>query len=249
MSVREFDGVDDLIVLNKGAVTDFNGAHSGIMLVKPTTVTSTFESYMAAMATTEVVATLCTFVTGATYLDLGGDNNGDASANMGVTAGFWQWIGWAKASGTVTVKLHRSAYGTGVWTHTVSSGTFLNDVSALTSFVIGASTTTGTAPRDQRVASVAVWRRQLADAEFETFVNATSQIYNASGGAPLALWDFNQTSISSPVLDLTNGGADQTSIVGTTVVADDPSGYTYGRDPVVSPDGIYRYSRMRSARF
>lgn len=70
-------------------------------------------------------------------------------------------------------------------------------------------------------AAAAVYGVALTQANFEGLVSAPS-IKSWLLSSPLALWMFNQALVAEPVNDQTGGGANQISIEGTTVTAEEP---------------------------
>lgn len=61
-----------------------------------------------------------------------------------------------KATGTVTPRVHRLVFGTGVWTHEAMSGASVNSA-ANTSVTIGSNSTTSTEPWDGEIWAMALW--------------------------------------------------------------------------------------------
>lgn len=87
---------------------------------------------------------------------------------------------------------------------------------------------------DGAIAARAAWANTLpwsADAAGDTALEAAgleSSLQSWMTAAPSALWSFNQETAATPVVDLTGGGANQTAITGTSVVAaDDPPGFDF----------------------
>lgn len=217
---REFDGVDDVLTVDNGIIFPLsNGAHSFVMVVKPTSLNSG-ECFMAARAGGANIAALYDNGSGGlAWLDA----DETLTASAGLTAGAWQIIGFSKATGTSVARFHRKELGAGSWTHVNSAGSGTGVSTAVTSITFGAAG--AAAFKDCRIAAAAVFSAELSDGDFESIVDATQDI---SALSPLALWDFNQASTATDVLDLTNNGASQTALTGTTATTDGPSGWTFG---------------------
>jgi hypothetical protein len=78
---------------------------------------------------------------------------------------------------------------------------------------------------DGRLAVIGIWQSVLTNTQIEGLTSALSAWKDLG---PTALWAFNQASTTTPVTDLTGGGADQTAITGTTAVTgDDPPGFDF----------------------
>jgi hypothetical protein len=230
MSVREFDGVDDLLAVGPGT-TLMTGAMTYIMLVYPLSITPPADEafWCANDSANGVLKGL--FIQANNNFDLGSDLTGDSfvTSTFGIAANTWQWLGFSKATGTATPTFHRSVYGSGTWTHTAGNSAIASSAGAVTHHTFGALSPAGGNYRDVRYATVGWWNRSLPNLEVESFSNATLQLYQVSGGAPAALWDFNQSSTATSVSDLMGNGANQTSITQTTVInGADPSGFTFG---------------------
>jgi hypothetical protein len=224
MAVREFDGTDDYIGLDNGAVGALvNGAFSLVVIAKPASL-SAFEQFLGMEG-------------GGTHLgglyDSGSGKIAFASATYyddyfasGMTAGDWQILAITKATGTVAPRMHRKQLGSGSWTHGSPSSTHAPVTTAVALFQIGARGTVDY--KDFRIAVAAVFDTELSDALIESIQTTPSTQKLADLGA-VALWDLNQASTGTAVVDLTGDGADQTTITGTTVVTgDDPPGWTFG---------------------
>ena len=56
----------------------------------------------------------------------------------------------------------------------------------------------------------------------------TQDWVSSSAARPAGLWEFNQDSVGTTVLDTMGNGANQASIVDTEVIATGPFNWTYG---------------------
>lgn len=237
MSVRDFDGVDDQLVVDDGTTgAVFNGAHSIVFLCKPLTLNNNDRFYFQGKSTgTGTGSNLGGFyqnsATNVTY----GSDSADSDANLGTTSD-WLILGWSKASGTVAPRGHCKVLGSGSWTHANGGTTAANVATDPGSFVIGSLG--GSLYMHVRVAVVAFFTTELSDANFESIQTTPSTAQLSDLGA-VAIWELNQASTATAVEDLI-GTADQVSLTGTTVVeGDDPSGWTFGLAAAAAP-GVQR---------
>ena len=240
MAVREFDGVNDRVVVDNGAVTSIaNGAFSMVVVVRPLSL-AVGEAFMSCQApgTSNIVAAL--YDNSGGQAAWGDDSDYISLGGVGLTAASWQVYGISKAAGTTTIRFLRCTLG-GSPFHGNSGGTSDGNAVAATEIEFG-STRNGafTSWKDMRLAVAAVWQgTALSDGQFDSIVDSTQDIADLS---PTGLWDFNQASTATNVTDLTGGGADQTAIAGTTVIADgvdDPPGWTFGLGPAAAAPSLY----------
>jgi hypothetical protein len=162
----------------------------------------------------------------------------------------WYAIGVTKASGTVLPRFHaRNLYGGAEPLHEAATGGISqpNDA-ALWSQTVMAATDIDMQDSSIRLASAAVFDFEYSDAQFDSVLDATSQI---AAIGPVRLWDFNQTTTGIDVVNLLTTVNDQTDIIGTTVITgNNPPGWVFGLVATPPPpDGGYRYGRVRSPRF
>ncbi|HET6215332.1 MAG TPA: hypothetical protein VFE14_20875 [Micromonosporaceae bacterium] len=135
--------------------------------------------------------------------------------------GEYQIIAFGKDSGAAVVRWHLWTQATG-WMH-----------------FNGLSTGDNTAPDEIRLgwafnrmdgngAVFAVWAANLADAVLDASTLPTL-LSGWSALSPAALWPCNQLAATDPIVDITGGGADQTSVIGTAppVSADVPPGFIF----------------------
>lgn len=226
---RSFDGVDDKIVTSIGGC-DLTGAFTMAVLVKRTDDT-TADTLIAQRTSADGNAgKLYIHATLGVGLQTGSSQSYGANPlrNFGPADG-WVLCGVTKAAGNVAPRLHvRRANGS--WHHEAGT-TALADLPSQA----GGSLSFGTIasnldPFRGAMAVAGEWTVALTDAQFEELGanQKTADWANNSGGAPAGLWDFNQDATTTPVNDLTPGGANQTSIIGTTVSTDGPPAWVYG---------------------
>jgi hypothetical protein len=214
MAIRNFDGVNDRIGLGSTGLQVANGAFSIVGVIRPTTLT-TGEGFMALRSSGVMVASLS---------DGGGGKLAlytetlEASTIVGLTAGDHQIVALTKAAGSVPVRFHRKAVGTGSWTHT-NSGSAHPDVAGVVDEVVFGSfnpaSTNGVKDFDGSLFALFAGL-ELVDSDVEAIQTfATSQFLYDLGATNL--WNLNQASVSTSVLDQI-GDADQNTITETTVV-------------------------------
>jgi hypothetical protein len=226
MAVREFDGVDDVIITASGGLGQIvNGAFTWVLLVKPTTLAGPEAMAMSAgPGASDVIDGV--YDNGAGVIARAGTFGGDKFFGVGMTASAWQVIGYAHPAGTTTCRGHRKVLGSGSWTHVdTSSGTLANISESVDNWRFG-QFPDGTGEKDMRLAVVAFWKgTALTDTDYVNIEsNATTAFVQSL--SPSALWEFNQASTGTAVDDLI-GTADQSSITGTTVIGGDDPAWTF----------------------
>lgn len=243
MAVRVFDGTDDELTCLPGATVGMDfGPATTVALIKRNS-TNSVGFIIAANAPNNFTFALHYYMWVDTTTNLGRTNNNGtpdlaSPAIPWLNADGWVLIAMTKADGTVTPRFHH--YNLGTTTITRSDG-----ASTQADSTTMASTGRWKFGRDEhsnvwggKLAVTAVWNGALSDAQVdELYANLrTSDWLTNSAGAPLALWEFNQTSVATPVPDATGGGATQSAIVGTSVdTGDDPPGWTFLPVPAVIP--------------
>jgi hypothetical protein len=148
---------------------------------------------------------------------LGGSGTGITIA----AADGWQLLAMSKASGSVAARGHRYVYTTGVWTHTNSGTARANPPAPTTAAEIGQDFGGGSNWNGD-IAVVGTWNTVLSDADVEKLLLDTSfTAWNSFPGLK-GHWSLTQDVTAQTVTDATGGGANQSAISGTSVVADSP---------------------------
>jgi hypothetical protein len=176
-------------------------------------ILATNTDFISGLAGTTAVSG--TFVSGGNIFsanDFGSGLAGPSDKNQ------WYVIGATKTSGNTAYSYTMSPVG-GSWTQATSGSSA--DGSGINSIVFGKGVIGG-AKMD--IAAAAQWATPKTIAQLQALGNTSMDAWLA--GSPSAAWQFNQASIATALTDLTGGGANQTAISGTTVVAD-PAGWTY----------------------
>jgi hypothetical protein len=156
------------------------------------------------------------------------------------TAGFgstnnnnWLHIGWSKASGSAAVRWHQAVHnGTSWGAYTHGNGATEGDGSTIDTITLGLAFQRMAA----NFAACALYGSALSDGAFEAL--GTSSMATWMAAAPGAAWQGNASAVSG-ILDLTGGGADLTTLVGTAPTLDtvnEPPGWTY-YSPASTIDG------------
>lgn len=137
----------------------------------------------------------------------------------------WVLLAWDRdaGAGSQNIRVHRYLYNTGVWDHTFITTVNFTDPGTLTRARIGCDDGATTFLQGD-LAAVGVWATTLSTPQLEGMTATYQSWLNLS---PVAAWQFNQTSVATPVRDSTGHGADQTAISGTSVAVTDPSGFAY----------------------
>ncbi len=152
------------------------------------------------------------------------------------TTGNWYMVAETKAAGSNPLRWHWWPYaadGSGTKTH-YTTGTNVGDGSAIAAVRLGDE---ANYYNWGSIALVAVWKRQISDADFDALCGNTAAAFmNLSSGAPDALWLCNVASPSS-IVDSTGNGASYVSTSGSGITgsAADPPSFDY---TLSSPSGI-----------
>lgn len=227
MSVRHFDGVDD--VLSVGALSpSFTG--DGTIAVIWRGSDGSNHGIMDAEDSGGFQRWSFIAVSGdETYFSCFG-----FSALHPWSADEWYLSIMTKPSGGSTVRRHSMPFSTGVWTHADRSSVGDNAGSAAT--INFGHNATDNFWLEGEIAAAGIWRGvQLSDAECESM---EADLLSWLALSPDGLWALNQESVSDPVIDLTGNGHDQVAIVGTSILTgDDPPGFDFS---LVTDTHFYR---------
>jgi hypothetical protein len=233
MAVREFNGGSDRLIRSIGNLNGFAyGTIAAILKVASVTGgLKTLFSFMTSGGTTNIDEPLTTTPT---RMSWGGACQFDPNPLVTTT---WYCMVLRKGTGSVIPRLSTYNYNSTSWLHD-AGGLAVVDVTGIDSTdVITLDTGAGSESWNGRVAVQAAWTNEVhwtADASGDTAIEAAgleTALQNWIDETPDALWPFNQASTSEPVDDII-GGADQSSLTGTTVVTgDDPPGFTFSLTP------------------
>lgn len=228
MATREFNGTTDYLQCGGtgAALADIANAFSILAIIKPLVLASS-GTFVSCSRTTNVEP-VAEMADGASSGVLVHYNrlDGSVSKDIGDTATDWQLLGMDKAAGdNMFPRFHQRILGGGGMTHadaTGSVGSQPTDTWTITQF---GRRGTGTNYKNYRIAVAAVFNYQLTDANYEAIATASTTAAIAAN-SPIALWEFNQASTATTVVDLI-GSANETAKSGTTAASDNPT-WTYG---------------------
>jgi hypothetical protein len=231
MAVREFDGTDDRLDCAIGALSGMTHGTAAVIF-KPSDVTGTFGLLYLHNSGGTALGFPLTWVN----TSIGLHNNLNYSVrDVGLQVTRWYLAVVRKATGNVAARISVYDYTADAWTHgdgtatavdwsaPGAGGTIRHDFQGIADFCAA------------RIAARAGWSNSLpwsADTTGDTALEAAGledALQNWADESPSALWRYNQASVATPVEDLSAGGtADETAIVGTTVVTgDDPPGFDF----------------------
>lgn len=147
----------------------------------------------------------------------------------------WRWYVMTKASGSAIPRIHVWDLS-GAWSHTDNSANVGDGTGPIDTLVVGGNGGGSNGWRGS-IAVVATWTSALSDGAIEAaMTKAALDTYNAT---PSWMVRLNQASTGTSVTDDMGGGGNQSAISGTSVDADDPSGYNYSLSiPSAAPNGI-----------
>jgi hypothetical protein len=219
---RTFDGTDDVISLAPGNGNfAFGPATFAIILKRNGTTDETpFAGYDGASTLTWYMGIDDSGAGNDLFIDIPDIGFRLAPTTVVTNANNWVLVAITKDAGSATPRFHKYVYDTTTWTHengtAIASGPATSD-----RFQVGA----GAGDFYQGDILIAgLWNEVLDDATLEGMTDSLSQ-WEATN--PDGLWRFDQDDVGDPVLDLTGGGADQTSITGTAVGTEDLAGFTF----------------------
>jgi len=227
MTVREFDGSDDTVAWSTGGLSGCTfGTFASIF--KTNDITGTFA--LLYLHTTGPTFSAIAIQQGDTGIAACGGGGSFFEASL--TTGVWYLVVVRKATGTATPRSSVYNFNSTTWTHGNNSSTEANwtapgaSGSIRTDFQNSADFFSG------RMAVSAGWNNEVhwaADTTGDSQIEAAGledSLQNWVDESPTALWPFNQDPLSA--VDDIIGGADQSSVTGTTVVTgDDPPGFSF----------------------
>jgi hypothetical protein len=228
---RQFDGVDDTITFAPGAAAILDGVDCTVAFIwKPSAVEAggIIYGFGAAGAGTFSVSN---FSDGSVWYAAG-----SSFATYTYTgADGWTVVAITNTAGAGGLKSHRYLYGSPGWVHdSEGAGIATGGVGPATELRVGRWDSSGDYLAGH-LAAVAVWDRVLANGEIEKLHRSMADWLYLRPEWAVA---FNQANVGDGVADLTGGGGDESAIVGTTVSADEPSGWSYATLPTSLNDLI-----------
>jgi hypothetical protein len=215
---RYFDGSDTIAVApGNGGLADIDGSELTIAWIwKPDTVHAGGLIFADANGDfTGRVWSVNEFSDGNTWLGAG-----SASATGTYQAGKWQLNACATTVAGTDRRSHRYDYDTQEWTHADPGSNITAGVGPVVGIRFGRFAASATEFLRGVLAVVGVWDSFLTDEQIE---GLSDNLAGWEALSPVGLWTFNQASTDIPVTDLTGGDADETAIVGTSVVAGPPA--------------------------
>jgi hypothetical protein len=238
MPVRVFNGSTDAITFLPGATVGYDGGPGTIaLLVKRNNTNNGGWITAANNATTgsssfAQSAAVWVQASGSDFMQnsLGGASDSVSTVTVTNASG-WVLLVITKASGSATPRMHRYNLTGATITRGNGSVAQADSTSPLTStyrWEFGKDEFTGHVA--YKMGAAAVWNQALSDAQVDELyahLNTNDWLLN-SAGPPLALWEFNQPTATTPIRDAAGGGAVQDQISGTTVDTTDlPPGWTF----------------------
>jgi hypothetical protein len=147
---------------------------------------------------------------------------GACSPSLKVPTGTWCLVAVTKAAGTVKPRQHLFDFTTQTWTHRDQESAKGEGSEAEWEKWRHGGMLHAIGPYKGAIAASAWFNKALTDEQVEALVAAeTIGSWSALTPAPIALWEFNQASVSEALQDVL-GAADQTSRVETTVLEEAP---------------------------
>lgn len=219
---RQFNGTSSTLRCSAGDAAGLRGTNATVaMLWRPLAVAS-----MGLLGTqgTGAVSSVNPFSDGLLYYT-GGSSTFVASPYSYSAADGWRLdVVTCPTGTTATPRWHKYLYSSTGWTHADSSGTVSQaSAGSVTGVELGLVTAFG-AILNGRIAAIAVWTEALTDDQVATLHTGLSAW---TALTPAACWPLNQSATTTAVVDITGGGADQTTQSDTSVSADEPDLWSY----------------------
>ncbi len=215
MSVRHFDGVDDRITCALGSLGFAFGPGTIACILRLSDDSGTKTAVHVGTSAGPARYTL--YLSGQQSTLQCGINT--AVVPAGFTIGVvddWVLIAVTKATGTVAPRFHRYKFATGVWQHGDAGASIANSGAATTASYLGGHPS-GLFYFDGDIGIGGVANVVLSDSQIEELV--VEEAAWAAAGLD-AVWPLTQASTSTAVQD-TVGGADETTLVGTSITSVD----------------------------
>lgn len=230
MAVRDFDGVDDHIDLSLGSLLSVITAFTFVAVYKSDLDHA--GGLLCAMRDSDTVAAygMNPFSDGNLYV------NANGFSGAAYPDGAWIMAAWGKPAGTAISRFHLYNYNTQA-APTHADGSSIGDPTVTPDRIKVGQWRNNAEFFNGKLAALAVYESALSDIAFEGIIDGIQAMLDA---VPSGLWSFNQDSIADSVLDLMENGANQISIVGTSVItSDDPPGFDFGGnvDPILVGTG------------
>jgi len=209
----------DKIILGLGAGGSLSGAITLAAIVRKASDFVTNNGTIFSVGGTNLTQRSLVINT-ASLLQTRSSNVAAASTTTVLAADGWCFVAATKAAGAgVAPRLHIYKFSTGVWTHETSA-TAQTDSTPDVDCHFGVNIpTAGNGWFDGDISLGGAWGLAMTDLQIEALIGSLADWVNSS---PSALWVLNQPNLATPVTDLTGNGANQTSVVGTTVVSSLP---------------------------
>lgn len=225
MAVRVFDGVDDVLVLDEGALdTVLSGAWTIAVLFKRSGSTTDGTQFLISLnAGVNSNQRGCVSISSASALQL---TVGGVTRTFGftLTDDVWYLVVVKKAAGTATPRANLWSYSTDTWAGWANGSDTL-DADATTLVEVRLGNGPGGFPLNGKIGGAVVYSTALSDSDGETLEDTAQHWFDLT---PVAMWRLNQASTSTAVTDDTTGDADQTLLTGTTVdTGDDPDPWSF----------------------
>jgi hypothetical protein len=223
-TVRSF-AANDRVVTSLGNIELVGSAHSTVILVNLGS-TGNFPWFLVWKDSSTV----------SQYFNIGNSGNvlswnlnGETFSTSTYTSSRWYLFGVSRPGGAAqTVRFHiKDLTNNTVWVH--ENGGTKDDPAALSG---GGTLSIGGGDGTKDIGLAAVWKSNLSDANYESMTSLAA----ISALNPNGYWILDQASTSTAVTDETGGGANESSLVGTTVnsSATIPN-FTFERSTGVAP--------------
>jgi hypothetical protein len=231
---RTFNGTSDLIRTSTGALSGTNGANvTAVIVVRLLTDVTRDRAFIRFYDSTNVLSWGFRQQEAAPAGSLNFATNGGGSVStwtMAVADG-WMCIVASKTSGTTAARQSKFVYSTNTWTHADAGNTIADaTITPGSGGTIRFGEEAGTRFLNGDIAAAAIFPYIMTDAQREILPYDLSSWLSMG---PSGMWVFDQSDVAVPIMDMSGGGANQTSITGTTFGSTAVPLLGYGHDVII----------------
>lgn len=234
---RAFDGTDDEIRCAAGNVSGMTFGSFAVIVRRG--ATGAWHSLFDLCNSSGVTQVSCEFRSSNELSFFVPTNPDRATATTFTSTTTWYLILFTKATGTATPRAHIYNYSTNAWTHENFDGTLTNWTSIGASGTIRFGEWEDVDDFQGDLACAGIWSGiAFTDAKCEA-MGLQFDLMSWFASTPSALWLFDQQAVGQLLRDLTGGGANQSTIAGTSLSANSVPRFGYGDDNwlIIRPQG------------
>lgn len=207
---RNFNGTSDKILMSLGAVPASVAGFTLAAIVRLQAV-SRWNNILT--LATSADATILDMTIGATNVLSVEPYAAAGNTVTGIATG-WQLLAVSKPTGSNVCRGHRYVFSTGVWTHTDAVGNSADPGGTVARIYLGTFATSDFLSGD--IEAAAMYDTALSDSQIESLPFTLMAWLTL---APKALWKLDQSATAQKIIDISGGGANESTLTGTTIAA------------------------------